>query len=371
MLRRMVLHSLLRNGRVSAWTLMSLGTCATLVTLFTSVSLEVETKMNQALRRMGANAVAYPRDAIATPAGGDVVDWPSFLAVARRQGADAVKLSVRVGLVERQAVPVIAVDPTEHARMTPYWLVSGRRPESESECLVGRHLAESLGLRLGQQIGIEQPGADARFEVRVVGIAESGDEDEDRLFVGPGTVPESWSTVPFTYSLVAAPGGERALARLKQHFESLSVPVHLKPLRQVLQGEQHVLSKIRLLCLTTLLALLLLTTLGVCASALARVAQRRKELTLLQALGARSRSVIGFLLAESASIGVAAALLGFVFGTLLAQMVARQIFHVSIAPHALALLAAAGVSASVSLFAGAIACNRTLHLNVAATLKGE
>jgi putative ABC transport system permease protein len=104
---------------------------------------------------------------------------------------------------------------------------------------------------------------------------------------------------------------------------------------------------------------------------LARVVERRKEFALLQALGAKRRSVIGFLLAECATLGLIAAIVGFGVGTALAALVSRQVFQATIAPHGAAGLAAVGTTTLVALVAGGIACVRTLRFQPATALRGE
>ena len=131
------------------------------------------------------------------------------------------------------------------------------------------------------------------------------------------------------------------------------------------------LDTVSVLGLAALAAVLALTALGVSASMLARVVERRKEFALLQALGAHRTSVVKFLLAEAATLGGVASLGGFALGTLLAAFVVRQVFDVSISPHALAFAAALVVTTAVALLAGAIACRRMLGLQPAVALRGD
>ena len=352
MLATMVVRSLLNNARISAWTLVTLATCAALVTLFTTTALEIGGKMSRELHRLGANAVAYPEAGRA--------DWASFERVARREGAIAARLTVRAGLIHGAPIAVVGGDPQALQRLTPYWAVAGRRPSAANECLVGHRVADTLRLAIGQTIRADDA------ELRIVGIAESGDEDDDRVFVG---APSPWGG--FTYALVSVAGGERGVARVQQALAAVRAGVRVAPLRQALHGEQQALSQINTLCAATLCAVLVLTALGVSASMLARVVERRKELALLQALGATRRAVMRFLLFENATVGVIAAAGGFVVGTLLAAGVVRQVFHASIGPQWPALAAALGTTTMVALLSGAIACGRALRFRPAAALRGE
>ncbi len=359
MLAVMILRSLWNNLRVTAWTLLTLATCAALVTLFTTITLEVRAKMRETLHGLGANAVA-------SPVARTEADWPQFERVARNQGIRFARLTVHVGLMKESPVAVIAGDPRALQELTPYWVVTGKRPESPQECLVGRHVAETLGLKVGEEVNIEWPAGGSHAAYSVAGIVESGDEDDERVFVYPLANPGELS-----YALVSAQGGEAAIVRLQEALAGTVAHVEIKPLRQILHGEEHVLDKVRVLCLAALGAVLTLTALGVSASMLARVVERKKEFALLQALGAHKRTVVKFLLAESATVGGTAAVLGFGLGTLLAAAVVRQVFKVNITPHGLAFAAALAVTTTVALLAGTIASRRMLRLQPAAALKGE
>lgn len=358
MLATMVARSLLNNARISAWTLVTLATCAALVTLFTTATFEVGRKMSAALRQVGANAVAYPADGLQA-------DWNVFTNIARAHSATAAQLSVRVGLVKDNPVAIVAAEPEALRELTPYWAVTGRRAATAQECVIGRHAASTLELKPGQSVSIEWPEKSPAAKFIVTGIVETGDEDDDRLFVaGPMERTE------FRYALLSA-GGEKEIGRLAQALAAASANVEIKPLRQILSGEQHVLQKVNLLCIVSLWTVLALTALGVSASMLARVVERRKEFALLQALGAKRRSVVGFLLAESATLGLIAAVAGFGIGTALAALVSRQIFHAAITPHGAAGFAALATTTLVALLAGGIACVRALRFQPAPALRGE
>lgn len=359
MLATMVVRSLLNNARISIWTLVTLATCAALVTLFTTAAFEVDRKMSAALRQVGANAVAHPANAAQA-------DWTAFTNIARAHGASVALLSVRVGMVKGNPVAVVAADPEALRQLTPYWAVTGQRAATAQECVVGRRAAMALELKAGHQVSIEWPGQAQSSRFTVTGTMETGDEDDDRVFVtGPLEQTE------FRYALLSVAGGEEQIGRTAQALASASADVEIKPLRQILRGEQHVLEKVNLLCVVSLWTVFALTALGVSASMLARVVERRKEFALLQALGAKRRSVVGFLLAESATLGLAAAVIGFGVGTALAALVSRQIFHAVITPHGAAGLAALGTTTLVALLAGGIACARVLRFQPATALRGE
>jgi putative ABC transport system permease protein len=101
------------------------------------------------------------------------------------------------------------------------------------------------------------------------------------------------------------------------------------------------------------------------------VAERRQELALFQALGAKRRLIVLFLLYESAILGTVGATAGFLLGTFMAQAVTSHIFQVSVTPHLTSFLAALAVTVGVALLAGGAGARRALKQEPAIALRGE
>lgn len=370
MFARMVGQSLVKSARVTAWSLATLTACAALATLFFTMSLDVGEKMSRSLRSLGANAVAYRVQPDGRRPGSDAVlsppAWAGVREVAESRGADIVQLSLEVGTVEGLPLAVVNDAARGLGRMTPYWAVQGRRVVEPGECVIGRKVAETLHLGTGGKVEVRL--ATGKEVFRVAGVFESGDEDEHRMFVSKAGVPDARS---FAYALLSVPGGEAGIARLNEALAGGNLGIELKPLRQVLVGERTVLKKIDLLAGLALVAVLVLSGLGVTAAVLSRVVERRRELALLQALGAKRRTVGAFLLAEGAAVGIAAAVLGYGIGNLLAQLVVHHVFRVSVTPHATAFVAALAVTVVTALLAASVAARRALRMEPAVLLKGE
>ncbi len=368
MFLRMIRQSLVKNVRITAWSLATLTACAALTTMFFTISMDVGEKMSASLRSLGANAVVYPvRPQENHISATGPAQWAAIKQLAESKGAEFLFLDLRIGSILDAPVAVVTAELRGLERMTPYWAVKGRRAAASDECMAGRRLAEILKLKAGTTVDLDVAGRRGRF--RIAGVFESGDEDEDRIFVPrqQGTKEES----PFSYALLSVRGGELDITQLNESLESLKSGLRIKPLRQVLHGEQTVLTKINLLAGLALAAVLVLSSLGVTASVLSRVAERRKELALLQALGAKRRSVTIFLLSEGVALGVTASALGYVIGNLLSQLVVKEVFHVSVTPHFTAFLAAVLVTVVMALIAGSISARQALKLDTAVLLKGE
>lgn len=371
MLARLVRKSLLHSPGILAWTLVSLSMCALLVTLFVTLDLEIEAKLSHTIRESGANAIARPVADSARGSGGESGDpWDALLRAAGESGAASARIRLQVGSVGGSPVAVAASEPGALARLTPYWRIEGRRPAAVDECLAGRTAAEALHLSVESEARIRWAHGAGKTVYRIVGIFESGDEDERRLFVAgeSGTGPAPTGD-PLEYALLSVPGGQEGIDALAGALRPSGI--ELAPLRQFVHGERTVLDKIGLLLALTLVAVLALATVGVSAAVLARVVERRVELGLLQALGAHRRSVAGLLVAESAAQGFAAGLIGFALGTWVAHRASLHLFGLGVGPHAWALVAAMATTTAVAVLAGGISSWRGLRIQPARVLGGE
>lgn len=366
---------------MTIWTLVTLTTCASLVTLFTTISLDVGRKMSSTLRQMGANAMAYSSSNSEEHLG----TWQLLENIVKHQGAEMTRLDVQVGTINGRPVAIVMADPEKLLRMTPYWAIVGQRTMLAGECLVGRGVSELLRLKPGMMVSVTRMvGNDEKADYRITGIVSSGDEDENRIFIsrpsvqptrsitgrGPSGYPQQGV---LSYALLSVPEGEEGIKRLNEELRLAGVQgkMEVKPLRQILYGEKTTLEKVALLSGLSLLAVLILTSLGVSSAVLARIVERRKELALMQAIGAKRRSIVVFLLLEGTAIGTVASLIGILVGTMVSQFLEEQIFRTSVTPQMIAFPVTLIVTVGVSLLAGSIGAMRALQIQPAVALKGE
>ena len=354
-------RSLLGSARVTACSLATLTASAALATVFFSVSLDVREKMSHSLRSLGANAVAHAAGR------GSAAEWDAARGEMAGPGVESVVMHLRIGTLDGAPVGVVAADASRLERMTPYWAIAGRRAKEPGECVIGRRLAEVTKAAIGAVLDVQLPGSGVSERCRLTGLVDSGDEDESRVFIT--SQPQAGSADSISYALLSVAGGEAGIARLGDVLRAKGIA--LAPLRQVVHGEQTVLDKINLLAELALLAVIVLSCLGVTAASLSRVMERRTELALMQALGAKRRSVAALLLAEGALSGVAAALLGFIIGSALSYAVVLRIFHATLTLRFAPFAAALVVTALMSVMAAALGARQALRMETAGLLKGD
>jgi putative ABC transport system permease protein len=365
----MIRQSLLKKRRVALWAVATLAVCATLVTVFAAVAHDASREMRSSLRRLGANAIAYPKSAASSRVWNDL-----RVAVAATGGTEA-RMECRVGSISETPLAVVSADPEALSVMTSYWHIDGRRPSAVGEALAGHRLARMLKLEPGSDVAIQWSASNRRTQLHVTGTFESGDEDEGRLFaVAQPSSATPVATLPAplaTYALLSVPGGEKGIDRLAGTIQTKSPQLMIEPLRQIVHGEEKVLDKVRLLAEIALAAVIALSSLGVSSAVLARVAARRREIALFGALGATRWWVGRFLMSESLVVGALGAVVGFGVGTFLVRAVTMRIFGSPVIPDFISFVATVAVTVGVALLAGGMGAWQAMTSGHADTLKGE
>jgi putative ABC transport system permease protein len=271
-----------------------------------------------------------------------------------------------------------------------WWKIDGAWPDDESsDVLVGKTLAGSLSKHSGDSLLI------AGETHRISSIVTTGGAEENQiiapihlaqailgrpgavrsLFVSAVTKPEDAfarrdprSLNPADYDRwYCSPYATSIAFQLQE-----AIPhSHAEQIRQVAQNEGAVLSRIEGLMLLITFAALFASALAVSAAMAAAIFERRAEIGLMKALGARRASVAALFFTEATLLAIIGGIAGFVAGIVLAHKLGRSIFgsQISVEP---VLLPVVLVVAVVVTFAGsAVAIRRAVNLDAAVTLRGE
>lgn len=272
----------------------------------------------------------------------------------------------------------------------PWWKVQGAWPDDNSQnVLLGATLAHEIGRTTGEQIEINgQP-------YNISGILTSGG-DEDRQIVAPLLIAQQLLGKPGAVRRIyvsALTKPEDALARRDPH--SLSPEVydrwycspyaasiayqlqeaiphsHAEQIRQVSQTEGTILARIQGLMLLMTFAALFAAVLAVAAAMATAIFERRPEVGLMKALGARNITIAALFFAESALLAVFAGIIGFFGGSLLAQEIGRVIFNSQMEIQPVLFPIVLGIAVLVTFAGSAIAIRRAVQFDPVHALRGE
>lgn len=302
-----------------------------------------------------------------------------------------------VGTWFQHPVPVAGQPPfiTGIEETNPWWHVQGSWfADGSTECVIGRTLAERLGIHPGQALALDA-GSGRRFAVRVVGIVVTGGS-EDNALLGPLSLAQRVAHRPGEYrrllvsaytkpeddfarqdpSRMTADQAERWYcspypATIAWEVEQMLPGSRARVVRRVAESEGQILGRINALFWLITLGALAAATLAIAAMAAATVIERRTEVALMKALGASSGLLTWFFLAEQLTVALASGALGFGLGTLVAGVLGRLVFGVPATPEPL-LLPVVLLMAAILVAAGSmVPLGRMARLHPALVLRGE
>jgi putative ABC transport system permease protein len=433
MFLRLVADSFRRRPRRQLLTGAALALGMAVATAALSVSLDVGDRLGREFRSLGANLVITPQaDSLPLEIGG--VDYRSINTGAYLPESDLPKIKTVfwhnniIAFAPLLEVPVDAWTKSSQTLITPYavsttlfgtwishsvalsdrgtfstgidktnpwWRLDEGRwfTNAPAECVAGEKFAKRAKVKLGDTLHIE--GAKPDVGLTVVGILSTGGPEDDgiiaplaiaqalsgkagqyrRAYVSALTKPEDdfarrdprsmnpdelerWSCSPYVSSIAYS---------IRQAIPGSDVRV----IRRVAEGEGRVLTRVRMLLWLVTLAALLAAALAVGASSAASVMERRSEIGLMKALGARSSSV-GFLLAaEQLLLAVLAGGVGYALGIFLARVLGEKIFGAAPQPSLLVVVVILALAAAITLMGSAIPLRRASRYEPAPILRGE
>ncbi len=159
MFLRMITASLLRRRSRMLIALLSIGIGATILAGMVTIYYDVPRQMRAQMRSYGANMLLMPED-------GGTLDSEKLARVLGELPEDALVGAapyryVRLDMTSRQQSFTTAGTDFEQVQKTsPYFSVEGRYPESTREILVGKEVAETIGVREGSTMELTwQPTA--------------------------------------------------------------------------------------------------------------------------------------------------------------------------------------------------------------------
>jgi len=280
---------------------------------------------------------------------------------------------------------------TTGVRVTnPWWNVQGRWPADNSkEVLAGERLAAELNIHPGDTIrASDQP-------LLVTGIVTTGAAEDDeivaplevaqtllgrpgavqRVYVSAVTKPEDtlatrdprgmdsatydrWYCSPYATSI--AYQLQQAIPRSRS-----------EQIRQIAQNEGVVLSRIQGLMLLITLASLAAAALAVSAAMANSIFERRSEVGLMKALGARSGLVATLFFSEAALLALIAGSVGYGLGSLLARQVGVWIFNSAVPVQPVLLPIVLFLAALVTFAGSASAIRKAMRFDPVLALRGD
>lgn len=373
-----VYRSLTLRGNRLRIALAAIVVGAATVSALTSLYFDISVKMSQELRAFGANVIISPQGA--GQAEGQAERGVDVALLQQAIGGMAGEKLIGgtpylYGLVRLDLGNAVLVGAQfEGLRaISPYWQVEGgwvTADFDERNAMVGRRLAQGMGLGIGSTVTITGGPASARVTVK--GIVDTGENEDDQIFVNLSLAQKLLGLpgrADFALASVAAQGPEAdaLTAAVGERFPALKA----RPIRKVSEADGQILEKIEVLMALVVAIILVITTLSVNATLTAMIAERTPQIGLQKALGAANGSVVLQILTETAIICLVAVTLGLLLGFGLAQILGQAVFGAWVTFRPVVAPLTLGLSLAAALAAAILPVRSIVNVVPAQVLRGE
>ena len=324
---------------------------ATVISALLNLQFDVERKLTQEFRALGANVVISragssqvfdssrsTSEVLGSPALMD--QRPVLEQVERTRTPDVVAAAPFLYIVAHAGGTPVVVAGTwldQTRALNPTWKIEGNwisAREDQAQCQIGRNVARQLGLGPGSQLNLDYLGQPA--QLRVAGVIDAGGPEDNQVFV----------SLPAAQKLAQLGGADGQIevveisvrgttANFDRYVSNLAAGLpgyDVRPIRAVTQAEGNLLDRTRLLIASMVVLILVLTALCVLATMAALAMERRKNVGLMKALGGSISRIVALFLAEVSVLGAAGGLIGCAFGVVLARWMGERVFGASITP---------------------------------------
>ena len=333
-----LLWKLLRaSGGRLAVAVLSLVSCATVVSALLNLQFDLEHKLTQEFRMLGANILVSPRYAQIN--GSSTAEVISESEVSAAVGAlkdpavvAATPFLYVVANARETPVVVAGTKLEELSKLEPAWRIDGdwnSSHEVPASCLVGRNVARQLQLIAGSPLRLTYLNKNRQFTV--AGIVDAGGTEDNQVFVGLAEA-QSLANLPGKISVaqLSVAGTSGSISRYAARLATALPAYEVRPIRQITEAEGDLLSRIRLLIVSMVILILVLTALCVLGTMAALAMERRQDVGLMKALGGSIGRIVTLFMAEVGVLGAAGGLVGAILGVELSRWMGRRVFGTAI-----------------------------------------
>lgn len=377
------------RGRLAV-ALVAVVSGAAVISALLNLQFDIERKLTQEFRVLGANIVIAPLQGgqtaqgaqaakTATDSGFDassLIDEDSALAaIDHNRSAEleaAAPFFYFIAHIGTSPVMVAGTWLDQLRPLNPSWQMEGSWVEArgdESRCVIGRNVARQLGLAPGSAFDLTYRGGTAHFTL--AGILDSGGTEDNQIFIDEKKA-----------HTLAAVEGQIAVVQLNvrgtpeeisQYASRLGAALpadDVHPIRDVTVAEGGLLARIRLLIAAMVALILALTALCVLATMAALAMERRQDVGLMKALGGSISKIVALFLTEVGVLGATGGAIGCVAGFILSRWMGERVFGASISPRWDAVPLTIGMMI-VAALAGALPLRMLGNVKPAVILRGE
>ena len=417
-----------RRSRAMMAVIASLVGAATLFCL-ASVCVAVPQQMNEEMRAYGANLIVTPASATGKSQGIDTATVRNVTALIVA-GHSVKSAAYRYESVRINSAPytIAGVDVKAVRALNRHWNVTGDWPGS-GNVMVGRDVADALGVKVGSRVTIGYRAADASAsasssasaksdsdestetaessvqgtqstqttqgeqttqatengrvssdimdnngtEFRIAGIVDTGGNEDSIIYATTADVSklaghERGADV-VEYSVNAM--GDELNAIVNRINKNTNTAVKAQTVTKITSSDTRIIAMLQTLFWIVSLVVLVLTLVGVGTTISSIVSQRRNEIGLRKALGADSRAIGVEFYVESGIYGLIGGLLGTAIGYVLARVLCSTVFGRALGLNWLLCVGSLLLSVAIAVIASIPPVRRATRIDPAIVLREE
>lgn len=426
---KMIRGTLLHQWKKMLMIALTIALGSSLATAMISVVMDVRDKVNQELKTYGANITVVPEQSSVVSSLYDVDGGKKGSAYLKESELGNIKTifwafnivdfapftTVSADLSDGTEVEVVGSWFDHHldlptgeqldagmSSLRSWWDIrEGQWIDEKSDMgidvvMAGASLADKKGIEAGDRITLK--GAAASKELTVVGIYESGGDEDNQLYVPLSVVQDladqSGCIDSIEVSALTTPDNELAKKAAKDpssltvaqyevwyctaYVSSICYQIQevitdsvASPVRQVADSEGAILNKTELLMLLIMVLSLIGSALGISNLVTASVMERSGEIGLMKAIGAYNHSVTILVLTEILIASVIGGAAGFFAGIGFAQIIGQSVFGSAIAIRTVVIPIVGVLVITVTLLGSIPAIRMLLGLHPAEVLHGR
>ncbi|WP_171002132.1 ABC transporter permease [Bifidobacterium moukalabense] len=398
-----------RRSRAAMAVIASLVGAATLFCL-ASVCIAVPQQMNEEMRAYGANLIVTPSDATSKSKGIDNATISDVTALVTAEHS-AKSAAYRYESVRINSAPytLAGINPKAVRALNRHWNVTGDWP-SEGNVMVGRDVADALGVHIGSRITIGYRASDNAdgaqtsdsdesdtqhgsqgsqttengrvssdimnnegTEFRVAGIVDTGGNEDSIVYATTADVAKLAGSKRgadvVEYSVNAM--GDDLNAIVTSLNANPNAGVKAQTVTKITSSDTRIITMLQTLFWIVSLVVLVLTLVGVGTTISSIVSQRRNEIGLRKALGAPSQAIGTEFYVESAIYGLIGGLFGTAIGYALARVLCVTVFERAIGFNWPLGLASLVLSMLIAVIASIPPVRRATRIDPAIVLREE
>jgi len=327
-----------RTGR-TLLLLAVLAMASSLATALGIVSVSMEKRVAEEVRKYGANMVIIPETA-RLDVGSGGLNFGSIAEQAYLSESDVEAALARAGVKAERSfhlrsalhwqngdLGVEGVNFADIRRLFPWWQLKGAWPGA-GETVLGSDLAARYKLKPGDAIELEGKGEPLRL--RISGIVSSGGEEDGLLFLALPELQRSLALdgqVTLVRLMITA-GGD-SLKKTAAALQPLLPGARVNEVRQTASTSEGLLAKVKLLLIMVTAVVLISAGSSVTGTMSTTVLERGKEIGLMKAMGATRWEVLLIFCGEAALLGVLGGVIGYLLGSGIAQFITKTVFAAS------------------------------------------